>query len=194
MTKIKLILASKSPRRKELLNQINADFDIYPSTFDEKLISINEPIELAMELSFQKALVVSRVFERSYILGADTIVNLENEIMHQPLDENDAIKMLKKLSNKRHTVITGYSIINISEDLYIKKFVSTEVEFRKLSLNEIDRYIKTKEPFDKAGAYGIQGFAGQFIRRIKGCYFNVVGLPLEAITNELNKLNLDYYK
>ncbi|HZK33027.1 MAG TPA: Maf family protein [Tissierellaceae bacterium] len=183
----KIILASSSPRRKELLNKYNLDFHIFPADVDESYGDDELPEQIAMSLALQKALWVEKHFKEEIIIAADTIVVLEDEILNKPIDEKHAFHMLKKLSGKEHRVITGISIIKANTNLKVIDFETTIVKFRNISDDKIKRYIKTKEPMDKAGAYGIQGYGQVLIEGLNGCYSNVVGLPLGKLDYLLSK-------
>jgi len=189
----KIILASASPRRQELLKLIVPEFEVCPSDFDESLISLRKPSNYVTELAFQKANFISNNQSvDSIIIGFDTCVVLDGEIMNKPIDKIDAYYMLKKLSNNRHQVFTGISIINKTVNRtneIIKTYKKTDVKFRELFDEEIVAYIDTGSPLDKAGAYGIQDdFGAVFVEEIRGCYYNIVGLPLELLFSKLIKL------
>ncbi len=171
------ILASKSPRRKELLGLLDIDFDIVSADIDET-IDVSLPVANEISrLSYDKALAVSNLVPTdSVIISADTVVELNGKILGKPKNEDDAVKMLKSLSNHTHNVITCVTVMCGNE--YLTEAVTTKVTFRKISEQEIKNYIKTGESMDKAGAYGIQGRASKFVSHIDGDYFNVVGLPL----------------
>ncbi|WP_324736182.1 Maf-like protein [Thermococcus sp. SY098] len=177
------ILASQSPRRREILERFFKDFKVVPSNADESVITEN-PREKAVEVARKKAW---EVYNRTggTVLGADTIVVLENKALGKPKNEEEAEKMLKLLSGKIHEVITGYCIIHEGKE--IAGFEVTKVKFRDLSEEEIEWYVSTGEPLDKAGAYAIQGKAAIFIEWIYGDFYNVVGLPIKVVL-ELKKL------
>lgn len=184
----KIILASSSPRREEMLNKYKLNPIIFPSEIDEKIIQGESPIQIAMALAFEKCFWASNHFKNSeVIIGADTIVVLEGNIIGKPKNEEDAFNILKTLSGKIHSVITGVCIIKANSNIKIIDYETTEVEFRNLSDDQIIRYINTKEPVDKAGAYGIQGYGQILVKKIDGCYSNVVGLPLGKLDYLLNK-------
>lgn len=176
-----IILASQSPRRQELLKLITDDFEIKVSNVDETLPDGITPKDAVMYLSKIKA----RVFADSenIVVGADTVVSLDGKILGKPKDEENAREMLKFLSGKSHSVFTGVTLANSKKT---KTFaVETKVKFFELTDDEIDAYIKTGEPFDKAGAYGIQGCGSLLVEKIDGDYFNVVGLPVSTLFREL---------
>ncbi|MBU5427219.1 septum formation inhibitor Maf [Tissierella pigra] len=184
----KIILASSSPRRKEILNRFNLNPLIVEAKIEEKKSYNESPEQVAMALAFEKALWVSNKFDNEeVVIGADTIVVLGNRILGKPKDEEDAFRILSLLNNKEHSVITGISIIRANTNIKIIDYESTLVRFRHLSEEQIKRYINTKEPMDKAGAYGIQGYGEVLVEKIDGCYSNVVGLPLGRLDYLLNK-------
>ena len=187
-----IILASQSPRRKKLLEQIGLEFKVISSDIDEKEhpTDIN-PQLYAEQLALKKAMDVStRVKEDSIIIGADTIVVIDDMILNKPVDRDDAVRMLGKLSNNTHTVYTAVAIVDTATNRNFIQTKATKVTFRHLSDEEIDAYVATGSPLDKAGAYGIQDdFGAVFISNIEGCYYNIVGLPLEMLYTMLKKLN-----
>lgn len=184
----KIILASSSPRRRELLERYNLNPTIFKPEVEEKEAIGENPIQIAMSLAFEKAYWVSEKFnDDEIIIGADTIVVYDNEILGKPRDTKDAFRTLNLLSGKTHFVITGLSIIKANSSLKIVDYEKTKVKFRKLSEGQINRYIETKEPMDKAGAYGIQGYGEILVKGIEGCYSNVVGLPLGKLDYLLDK-------
>ena len=192
----KVILASASPRRKEILEQVGVGFDIVPST-SEEVISKNNPKDIVEELADQKAYeVFSKLDNQGIVIGADTIVVLNNSIMGKPKDEDDAFNMLNSLQNNTHKVYTGVCVY-INENNETKKllfFEETSVTMYPMTKEQILDYIKTKEPMDKAGAYGIQGKSAIYIKKIDGDYNTVVGLPIARLYNELLKLGIDLKK
>lgn len=186
-----VILASASPRRKELFSIIENDFDIIPSKVEEIVPDGVSALEQAEYLATLKACDISKRYPNSLVIGADTCVVAEGKVLGKPKDKADADFMLRLLSGKIHRVVTGCAIC------YKEKTISfsnvTDVEFYPLTDSEIEEYTNTSEPYDKAGAYGIQGKAGLFVKGIKGDYFNVVGLPvsqLNKILNEFKKTEL----
>ena len=189
-----ILLASNSPRRKEILSQLNIKFEVVPSEFEETLIDM-EPVELVEHFSYMKALDVFEKFkgnlsEDTYILGSDTIVYC-NAIMGKPKSEEDAFQMLKALSNKEHQVISGLSIIQGSTGKVITMHETTKVWMRELEDREILNYISSGEPVDKAGAYAIQGIGSLFVEKIQGCYFNVVGLPVNTLFKIMKNFDIN---
>ena len=185
-----IILASASPRRKDLLNQIGLKFDIKSSDIDESSISYKNPYDLVKKLSLLKAKFVAKSNKNSIIISADTVVVFKNKIIGKPKDKRDAKKILKTLSSKMHTVITGFIILDTQTSEIVSDFEESKVWFRKISEEEIDSYVNSGEPLDKAGGYGIQEKGGIFVKKIEGDYFNVVGLPLSKVASGLKKLGI----
>jgi septum formation protein len=179
-----LILASESPRRKHLLEQIGIPFKSCPSNIDENSI-IGSPSHTAKRLAEKKAMVGHGKFGGQWILGADTIVVSGDFILGKPSDDDEARSMLNTINGKEHEVITGFSIVNPLGEIACTDHESTTVSIKALSDNEIDFYIATREPFGKAGAYAIQGIGSFMVEGIKGSYSNVVGLPLCRLINRL---------
>ena len=182
---MKLVLASASPRRKELLSLLNIPFEVRVADIHEGLKGKESPVDFVERLSFEKA---SKVLsgQDECVIGADTVVVLGDIILGKPIDSADAEKMLSELSGKWHYVYTGVCLIcgTRKENFSIK----TEVLFDSLTDKEIKEYIQSKEPMDKAGAYAIQGIGGKFIKELRGSYSNVVGLPLNELKNVLNDI------
>ena len=190
-----IILASASPRRKEILENTNLKFRIIKSDIDEKILEGESPQQVAMRLSFEKCMDISCNNESSLVIGADTIVVLDDMILGKPKDKDEAYCMLKKLSNRVHQVITGISLINLEGNKKIIDYVVSNVKFKDLSEEDIKDYIQTDESLDKAGAYGIQGYGALLVEEIKGDYFNIVGLPISRISDLLKQhfsINLFY--
>jgi septum formation protein len=180
---MKIILASNSPRRKELLTKHNIAFDVIPSNIEEVVDLNMTPAENVMNLAKQKALDVYKKCQTAPILAADTIVAYDNEILGKPKDEMDAFRMLKLLSGKTHEVITGVAFVcNGNTMVY---YEVSKVTFKELTEEEIIEYIKTKEPMDKAGSYAIQGIGSKFVLKFEGSYDNIVGLPVELVKKML---------
>lgn len=184
-----LILASTSPRRKHLLEQIGMTFTVQPSNVDESLIPTlgAVPEEFVQRLALLKAQdVASKTPARSIVLGSDTIVVLDGEILGKPLDADDAINMLRRLSGNTHTVYTGIALVDSETYSSVTAVQQTDVTFRELSDDEIAGYVATGSPLDKAGSYGIQDdFGAVFVAHIVGCYYTIVGLPLELFYRTL---------
>lgn len=180
-----LILASSSPRRKQLLENLHLSFQIKSSEADETFDPNLSPEEIVMELANRKAKAVYEENSSSFVIGADTIVVADGTVLGKPKNEREAFEMLKQLSGKQHEVFTGVSILspNYSSRFYEK----TEVSFWELADADIEAYVRTGEPLDKAGAYGIQEFGSTLVRKINGDYFAVVGLPVSKTIRELKK-------
>lgn len=179
-----LILASKSPRRRYLLDQAGLSFQVVPSGFDESSIAMEDPGAYVQTLAEAKARDVSRRYPESWVIGADTIVLIDGRILGKPKSKAEARDMLHRLSDRTHQVLTGYALICLARDRLVSDTIRTDVRFKRLSAREIEWYVQTDEPFDKAGAYAIQGIGTFLVRRIDGSYTNVVGLPVcEVIEN-----------
>lgn len=174
----RLILASKSPRRRYLLQQAGLEFSVVPSEFDESSVILSSPDAYVRLLAESKARDIARKYPDSWIIGADTIVFIDNHILGKPASVEQARQMLTSLSDKTHQVQTGYCICHKNRQCLFSEAVTTEVQFKKLTRNEVDWYIRSGEPFDKAGAYAIQGLGTFLVKRINGSYTNVVGLPV----------------
>lgn len=182
-------LASASPRRKKLLEQLNLSFKIIKIDIDETIKKNESPVKAVKRLSLEKMEKTKLEIKKGIIITADTIVVLDGNIIGKPTDKKDAERILEKLSNKTHFVYTGFSIANLGKQITITDYEKTSVTFRELNKKEILDYIKTGSPMDKAGAYGIQDdFGAVFIKKINGCYYNVVGLPLTKVYNALLKV------
>ncbi|MBT2754573.1 septum formation inhibitor Maf [Mesobacillus foraminis] len=182
----RLILASSSPRRKELLENLHLTFEISSSNVDESFDADLSPKQAVMELAARKARFVSNRHQDAFVIGSDTVVVLGGEILGKPASKEEAFQMLKGLSGETHSVYTGVSIIS-STNQEIQFYEKTDVTFWELSLEEIETYIRSGEPFDKAGGYGIQGFGSFLVREIKGDYYTVVGLPVSRTIRELQR-------
>lgn len=174
----KLILASASPRRASLLRLLDMPFEIAPSNVDETLDTPLPPGEHVREIAARKAHAVAPRFDRALVLGADTVVVLEDAILGKPRDAKHARDMLAQLSGKTHRVYTGLALADADTGQTLTEVATTSVTLRSLSPQDISRYVATGESLDKAGAYGAQGRASAFIQSVSGCFYNVVGLPL----------------
>ncbi len=189
---LKIVLASQSPRRKKLLNQLGIIFEIIPS-YTEEIITSTNPIDIVSELSLQKANDVATSISHALVIGADTIVVLNGTILGKPKNPEEAINMLSELSGKVHSVFTGVSFVITGSNHTISStytfFEETKVRFSSLSEDEIQSYVASGSPMDKAGAYGIQDDWGSvFVERIEGDYYNVVGFPLNRFYQELKNI------
>ena len=186
--KKKIILASSSPRRQFLFRQIGFDFEVVPSNFEEVFDTSISPQQNVLGLSKAKAFDIAEKFQNAFVVGADTIVVLNGDIMGKPTDDSDALLMLKKLSGREHIVYTGFTIVDRPSNKFISEIESTAVKFRDLDQEEIINYIKSGSPADKAGAYGIQDdYGALFVEKINGCFYNVVGFPLTKFYITLKK-------
>lgn len=183
-----IILASASPRRKELLLKITSEFKIYPSDYEENLPSNISATDAAEFLATQKALSVSKKFPKDTIIGADTVIVYDNKIYGKPYDKKEAKEMLSTFSNNTHKVITGVCVIRNKKSVSFTSI--NEVTFYNLSESEIDDYLNDDEYKDKAGSYAIQGKANLFIKEIKGDYNSIVGLPIAKLNRVLKNFNL----
>lgn len=182
---MRIILASNSPRRRQILSQLGVQFEVIPSKFEENISNMN-PENMVMYFAEEKAMSVAKnIMEEAFIIGADTIVYQEG-IMGKPKDNEDAARMLKNLSGVFHTVITGISVIHTPSLKKVTDYEKTLVKFKNLSDGEIQAYIKSGEHIDKAGAYAIQGIGSLLVEKIEGCYFNVVGLPVYRLSKILD--------
>jgi septum formation protein len=184
-----LILASASPRRQELLRESGIAFEVHPAHIAEERLADEAPRAYACRLAHEKAQAVAAKFPGRFVLGADTIVVAGDEVLEKPRDAADAARMLRLLSGRGHEVTTAVSLAS-PEGGADTRCATTEVFFRELREEEIERYVAGGEPMDKAGAYAIQGGAGQWVRRIEGEYSNVVGLPVSLVTEMLRSRGL----
>lgn len=189
---MKVILASKSSRRSDILSNIGLKFDVVKSGCDESYDVSMKPEDVVKYLSYKKAYnVAENLRYDALVIGADTIVVLDGMIMGKPKSTKDAFDMLKKLSGRCHTVYTGICVIKTQSLEKLVDFESTIVKIKDLSDEEIENYIKSGEPMDKAGGYAIQGLGSLIVERLNGCYFNVVGLPVYKLSCMLKKFGLD---
>ena len=183
-----IILASKSPRRRYLLEQAGLQFSVIPSSFDESSVAMAEPASYVRKLAECKADTVAAAYPDHWVIGADTIVLIGKDMLGKPGSDDEARSMLRRLSAKTHQVLTGYCVCCKNRDRIFSETVSTDVCFKDLSAEEIEWYIQSGEPFDKAGSYAIQGLGTFLVKRINGSYTNVVGLPVceivELLINE----------
>jgi len=186
---IKVILASASPRRRQLLDEAGIEFDVIESRVPEQHVAGEPPRDYALRMAGDKARAVSSRFPDAIVVGADTIVVCESQILEKPADANDARRMLAMLSSRTHTVVTAFALARSGKILESSP-VESRVTFRKLADAEIAAYIATDEPFDKAGAYGIQGVGGGFISHVEGSRDNVMGLPTERVVEALERFGV----
>jgi len=185
-----IILASASPRKKELLGLTGMEFKVDPSDHKENMDLKISPHKLARFLSLDKARSVAGKYDNAIIIAADTFVVKREQILGKPHTIEEAGRMLALLNGATHSVITGFTIIDTDTGKSLSRSVETRVTFKKLTMKEIDAYVKTKEPLDKAGAYAIQGLGSILIKRIEGDYFNVTGLPLCAMVESLKEFGI----
>jgi septum formation protein len=181
----KLILASQSPRRRYLLEQAGLTFTVLPSAVDEAAVPVCAPADYARRLAEAKTADIARQYPDCWVIGADTIVVINGDILGKPDSMEDARRMLQQLSGQNHEVVTGFAIYCESAEHRYAETISTAVTFKTLSADEIEWYIQTNEPFDKAGAYAIQGIGTFLVRSIQGSYTNVVGLPVCEVIEHL---------
>ncbi|MCL6635189.1 MAG: Maf family protein [Peptococcaceae bacterium] len=182
-----IILASSSPRRAELLRQIGLKYETLVYPVDETPVPGLSPSALVEKLSEKKALAVAEKLRQGLVIGADTVVVRQGEVLGKPADFEEAVKMLKRLQGAPHEVFTGLALVDAANGRAVVRHEKTRVFFRNLQDDEIRRYVDTGEPMDKAGAYGVQGIAAIFIEKIEGCYSNVVGLPLALLAKMLGE-------
>lgn len=188
----KLILASASPRRKDLLKQIGLEFEAYPADIDENSLGYMDAGKYAEEMSRRKALMVAKDFygatdEEHLILGADTTVEIDGTILGKPEDYDDAVRMLESIQGKWHRVITGITLVNAKNREVLTDSEMTRVKIRSMTPEMIQAYLRTGESLDKAGAYGAQGYGSLIVERVEGCFFNVIGLPIYKLSRLLEQ-------
>jgi len=186
-----IYLASSSPRRHELLDQIGLPHTVLTLEVDESLPPGLSPADQVVSLSRRKANAAFSKLVEGIVVAADTVVVLDGLILGKPANETEALEMLDRLQGGIHEVFTGITVLELSSGRVLSDYERTEVQMRNVSRDELMRYVATKEPLDKAGAYGVQGRAAVFVAGIRGCYFNVVGLPLFKLTQLLKKLDVD---
>lgn len=188
-TDLPVYLASKSPRRRKLLKQIGVKFKSFSVDINENFIDGEHPVTCVKRLASEKMKIARSKVKSGVIITADTIVVLDKKVIGKPQNKKQAEKFLSLLSGKTHTVYTGICVVNTTSNKRIVEVEKTRVEFRKIEKDEIKDYVAGGSPMDKAGAYGIQDdFGAVFVKRINGCYYNVVGLPLTKIYNSLRKI------
>ncbi len=185
-----IILASASPRRKEILEKTGLSFTVDAGSYDEELPPGLRPRSLARFLSAEKARRVAGKYRNALIIAADTFIVVGKRILGKPHTAKEARRMLALLNGRTHSVITGFTVMDTSTGQKISRSVETRVSFRKLESREIESYIRTGEPLDKAGGYAIQGLGGALVKKIEGDYFNVMGLPLSAAVETLKKFGI----
>ncbi|MFC1694058.1 Maf family protein [Candidatus Latescibacterota bacterium] len=184
-----LILASRSPRRREILKLLGHPFTCMEPTVDEDIINGETPSQHVLRLSELKALNVGSQRNNGIIIGSDTIVVIDDEIFGKPCSSEEAIEMLMRLQGQTHTVYTGFALYNAATGKIFSSYEATDVTMRSITYDMARRYVGTGEPLDKAGAYGIQGYGSALITSIHGCFFNVMGLPLARLMETLDKFD-----
>lgn len=187
---MKIILASASPRRRELLGNLGIEFEVCAADCEEKVIDGEKPCDTVKRLSLGKAKCVADTLVNKtgvLVIGADTVVSIDDKILGKPKDKANAVEMLKTLSGRTNTVYTGITVIDAENNKTVSEYAATDVTFRKLSEQQIKNYISTGEPMDKAGAYGIQKYGSLLVEGISGDYFNVVGLPVCRLSQILSE-------
>lgn len=185
-----IILASASPRRKELLSLIGLKFRVAVSDYEEDLGLKLKPSELAKYLSLEKARAVAHNYKDALIIAADTFIVFRNYLLGKPHTDSEALRMLILLNGRVHSVVTGYTVLDTRSGKKISRAVETKVWFRKMTIDELGAYVKTGEPLDKAGAYAIQGIGSLIVKKIEGDYFNVIGLPVASLAVTLKKFGI----
>lgn len=180
-----LILASKSPRRRELLKLLGHPFKVLVSGIEENLLNGETPSGHVLRLSELKAKDVGSRLEKGFVIGADTIVVLDDEILGKPESPGEAVAMLMRLQGRTHKVYTGFALYNVKNELMMSDFEATYVKMREISESRAKSYVDTGEPLDKAGSYGIQGYGAALVSSVQGCYFTVMGLPLAKLMEAL---------
>ena len=189
----RIILASASPRRKELLEKIGLKFEVDASNCAEEIDPALEPDELVHRISLAKAKSVTSRHKDTIIIAADTIGVIGKKLLGKPHTVDEARKMLAQISGKSHEVITGFTVLDTASNKVFSGTVNTKVYIKKLTGQEIAAYVRTGEPLDKAGAYGIQGLGAVIVEKIEGDYYNVMGLPLNALTNALKEFGVNVW-
>jgi septum formation protein len=186
----KIILASTSPRRKEILSMTRLEFEVVASEYEEDMTENLPPSELAKKLSLGKAEDIAKKYDDAIIIAADTFVTLDGKVLGKPYTPEKAKEMLSFMSGKTHTCITGFTIIDTDSKKTISEAVVTNVYFKPLTDSEIDTYIASGEPLDRSGSYAIQGLGGVFVEKLDGDFFNVMGLPLNRLVERLKEFDI----
>ena len=185
-----LVLASESTRRIDILRTLGISFAIMPPGIDERRKPYESPKDYVLRMAYEKAQKVGSLFPEKWVIGADTVVVHKGRLLGKPKTEEDAFAMLKRLRASWHKVFTGYCILNVSRHIVYQDVAETKVFIKDLTDDEIEKYVSTSEPFDKAGSYAVQGRGGYMVKEIKGSYTNVVGLPICEITEALLSLGI----
>jgi len=190
MIPLRVILASQSPRRRELLTLVGISHEVRPAEIDERYLAGEEPGAHAQRLAREKAITVAADAADAVVIGSDTIVVVDGEVLGKPRDAAHAVEMLTRLSGRTHTVLTAVAVLRSGEERSAVE--AADVTFHPLTRPQIDAYIATGEPMDKAGAYGIQGYGATIVRRVEGDYFAVMGLPLQLLVRLMEELGVHY--
>ncbi len=188
--KRRIVLASSSPRRKELLALTGLHFSIDQSNYEETFTAGVSPRHLARRLSYEKARAVEKKYNNALIIAADTFIVCRGSLLGKPHTGSEALRMLTLMNGRSHSVITGFTVIDTATGRRVSRSVQTKVWFRRLTKKEMLSYVRTGEPLDKAGAYAIQGLGSLLVEKIEGDYFNVIGLPLGSLTEALKKFGI----
>ena len=188
--KRKIILASASPRRKEILGKTGLKFSVDAGDYEEDMDLALKPRQLARFLSSEKAKAVAVKYPSALVIAADTFIVFQGSLLGKPHTREEARRMLTLLNGRQHSVLTGFTVIDTRTGKKLSRSVETKVFFKKMTVQEIESYVKTGEPLDKAGAYAIQGFGAVLVKKIEGDYFNVMGLPLRSLTGVLRKFGV----
>lgn len=192
-TDIPIILASASPRRRQLLETLGLPFTVVAADVDEQMDGFHTPVEIVEQLSLRKAQAVAAQLTSGLVIGSDTIVVLDDQVLGKPVDKQQAVTMLSSLQGREHIVYTGVAVINAAGGAYEVAHSLTKVRMRALSRSRIEAYVATGEPLDKAGAYAIQGLGATLVEGIEGDYFTVVGLPLALTADLLARFGIDLF-
>ena len=182
------ILASASPRRQKLLRSVGLKFKVIPAHVNEEYLQGESPREHVRRLSRNKAMAIAQKNPDAWVLGADTIVVIDDLILGKPKNKKQAREMLDRLSDREHKVFTGFTLAHVATKVYKTKVIRSTVQFKKISPEEMEWYVSCDEPYDKAGGYAVQGKGAYFIKSIRGSYTNVIGLPLGEVLKELKNL------
>lgn len=190
----KIILASKSERRKSLLEQVGLEFEVRESEYEEDMTVMSDPYELVKFLALKKGEDVARQYDDAIVISGDTFVVFEGKFIGKPKDEQDATRMLRNFSGKKHEIVSGFAIIDTKNKIIVNDFGKAQVKFKNLSEEEIADYVATAEPLTRAGSYGMMELAAVLIESIEGDFYSVIGLPLNKIYLELKKMGVDILK
>ena len=192
--KKKIILASTSPRRHGLAQEMGLEFEIIPSKYEEDMSLKLPPAKLAMTLAYGKALDVAKRYKRGIVIGIDTFVVFKGKLLGKPKSKKEAFRMLKRFSGKWQSIYSGVALIDCESKKTIKDYEVSKIKFARMNDFEIKKYIETGDPMDKAGAFGIQGLAAIFLEKVDGCYTNVIGLPVRNLYKNLKKMGVNIFE